>query len=377
MVNKLINAYTCTVCDKDFGNRKSNYVKHCNSKKHLQKVNQQPKNEIIRKKILKPVKDSKDEQIENLTNMVMMLKEQLEEIKNTPSSPRTRSPILAAVPRNRNTYSIAELLNRNDTDLPNPLELNWKKFITDGYYYKEGKVDKIIASNYSAVAHAANLLLAKIKSTKKIHLPILVINKQRGSARKIAYYSQKYNEFIVKTDIEKKTDVELYQFLETYLGRSAGQYWLIKKLKAIYNELPIEIRDKMYFERTKGDNKLCFLNLYCTCEDGDHTDCYKASAAYDPMTGKHFYKYKDSELIKPDGHTFSLNGDEFTNFIQEYYDHIEEHEYCDVYKSYRKTQDEMTCIWASEDNDLKMATNELFDKVSELCNINPLLELRK
>lgn len=374
MVNKLDTEYVCLICDKNFGNKKSNYVRHCNSKKHLDKEKHVPKNEIIRKKVLKPIKDPKDEQIENLKQMVMMLQQQVEEMKSLPHSPRTHSPIVADVPSSGN-YSVAEILNRNDNDLENPLEDSWKKFIEDAYCY-EGETENIISSSYTAVAYAANLLLAKIKSTRKIHLPILIINKKRGSARKIGYYNKKNGEFIVKTDIEKKTDVELYKFLEMYLGRSSGQRWLIKKLKSIYNELPIEIRDKMYFENNEN-NKLSFLKLYCMCEDGDHSGCYKTIDFFNMATGQNVYRYKDANLIKPDGKTFSLKGNDFTNFIQEYYDHIEEHEYCDEYKSFRKTQNEMTCIWASEDSELKNVANELFDKVCDLCSINPLLELRK
>ena len=364
--------YVCESCNKSFGNRRSNYVKHCNSNKHLEKVNNS-KNEIIIKKTLTPQPDAKDKQIEQLTNMIHLLQQQMEEMKQSQNSPRTSSPIVGEESADGN-YSISEILNRNDNDLQNPVEKNWKKFVMDAYYF-EGEIAQTITSNYPAVSYAANLLVAKLKSTSPINLPILFINKKSGSKRKIAYYNQRYGEFIVKTDIEKKKEHELYQLLLNYLGMSGGQKWLKKKLKSMYNELPIEIRDRMYFENNEN-NKLSFMNLYCMCEDSDHI-CYKKQEYYDATSNQHIYRYKDSELMKPDKTKFSLKGSDFTEFIQEYYDHIENHEYCDDYKLFRTTQNEMTCIWATHNDDLKTATDELFECVSNLCGINPLLQLRK
>ena len=363
--------YECLKCDKNFGNRKSNYNKHLLTKKHLKQAESfTPTNEIIETKERKErkVKPTKDQKIEELSNMLMTLQNQMEQMKNTP-----QLAIMGEIQK-RGKYKLSEILNRDDVELENP-HYSWKLFLEEGYYY-DGEIEHEISSMYPALAYAANLLIAHFKDTKKRELPILVLNRKRGAARKIAYYTKKDGEFIVKTDIEKKKNVELYVYLNMYLSRSIGQMWLKKKLKSIYKELPIEIRDKMYYQNSEN-KKISFLDFYCDCEDGDHHDCYKAKTYYDERTGTQFYKYKNVELMKPDGTTFSLKDDAFTEFTQEFYDYLDGHEYSDVYHEYRKTQLQMAFIFSNEESDLNKVCNETFDKIMDICSITPLLNLKK
>ena len=362
--------FYCEYCEVDFGGRKYGFQKHLKTKKHLRNVERAQKAKTC-VPCPSPSGDNKDEQITALVELVKNLQQNITELQNKTPPPTSHAPFeLAQIPVGKKKYSIERILNRKDTPITYPRE-KWKPFIMKAYYYECDDVETIITNRFSCLTKAANLLIQKFKDCDKEDLPILVLNKRGGLNNKIAYYESSNGIFTTRTNIEKKRDIQLWRLLEVYLAKSMGQWWDEKKLKEIYREMPIEIRDKMFYKTTE-DNKLSFLDFWCECRPCDHCiGCYK-DVLY--REGLHkVYKFKDRELVSPQGQTFSLHGDEFKDFVEDYLNAIREHEHFEVFINYQREALINQDLWLSTCEDLDLVCDRLFDAVCELCNVNTIL----
>ena len=95
-------------------------------------------------------------------------------------------------------------------------------------------------------------------------MPIIVLNNDRGKNKKICYFT-KEDKFETKTNVAKKENIDLYSRIDMYIFKSFSQLWYEDKLKEIYRDMPIEVRNKIHYQTT-DENKisfLCFWILYC------------------------------------------------------------------------------------------------------------------
>ena len=252
------------------------------------------------------------------------------------------------------------MVERTNTDLLLPSE-NWKKFITSAYKYKQR--ENFITCGYEPLQTAANLLITKFMKTPQELLPVIVLNNSKGKNKKIAYYTD-FSKFKIKTDVVKKDSIELYNHIDAYLFKSFAQLWLEDKLKDIYRTLPIEIRNKIHF-RTIDNNKIAFLDFQCSCTDGSHMRCFR-DLLVDEEDFKS-WKYKEQELQNVDGQIFILTNDEYFNFVEDFVNHINNHEYGYVYNDYRQNRDLATFDRENEKIRLRVV-DEVFDIITARCN---------
>jgi len=272
-------------------------------------------------------------------------------------------------PKSRNgKYIIDDIISRENTELPLPKQ-TWKKFISSAYTYKPKEEISLIKCSEKHIEKAANLLLAKLMDTPKEELPLLVINKSSGANKRIAYYEGE-PKFTIRTGISKKDNVQLFNLLDIYLSRSIGLLWYEPKLREIYRDLPIELKNKIWF-RVCDDNKISFLNFYCVEKHCRHLACWNACHYSD---SRHtFWKYRNKDLKNVDDNTFRLDDDEYLEFRAEFAEHVNGHEHFDTYVKYR--QEQKDCYFSTEMCEIQdNVLEELFIQVSRICNVNTILK---
>ena len=371
----------CEVCDKYFSSAAA-LKRHEKTLGHKRKVEKQGKKpELIQvletPKLIDPPKkraekqtpvDKKDRQIELLLQAVAKLSEKVDDLENRPPSPRVTSPFEMAEIKPKVRYNINQILCRKGTNMAVP-DLFWKKFITSAYCW-EGKVDDVITSKYKNLTIAANRLISLFKYTDREKLPILVLDKKAG---KIAYYETDDKTFITRAD--KRSKAIFKTFLEMYLIRSPGQFWYEKTLKKMYREMPIEMRDKMYFQSC-DDEHLSFCDFYCL--EGKRCDDVPGAWRETVYTGDttKILKRVNRELKKPTGGTFSLNDDEYREFVHEYYEYVHDHEDYDTFKKFKEGQsaDQIVNFYATDNEEFANILDDVHDKICDLCDINDVLK---
>lgn len=369
--------FFCEYCNVDFGGRKYGWKRHLKTKKHLKNVDeaenknseitQTPQVKTKTKKV-----DKKDEQIKQLMELVKNLQSNITDLQSKPKSPPIEKTAFTEEVEVKNvSYTLDRILNRKNENIPYPRE-KWKSFILKAYYYEADEIETIVTNRFTCLTKASNLLIQKFKDCKKEELPILVLNKRAGISNKIAYYENTNGVFTTRTNVEKRKDIQLWRVLNAYLGKSQGQFWDEKHLKEIYRDLPIEIRDKMFYT-TRQEGQLSFLDFWC--EHG-HNDicigCYKDSS-YCDMSGGKLYTYKNTQLISPQGQKFKLTDESYKDFVEEYLSAITNHENYEIFLNYKKQQNTFTELWGSQNDDLDSVTDELFDIICDICNINNIL----
>lgn len=364
--------WKCEYCDKTF-ERKQNYDRHCKTKYHLRRVSRE-KSVPESSPSSKP--ETKNDVNLELLTMIKQLQSEIKELKERPVSPQHHSPFsMAPVPNKK--YNVNDILSRQGTMLSVPEE-KWKTFINTAYYSKCEST--IIECSSPHIQKAANLLLGKIENTKPEQLPILIVNKKSGSEKKVAYYEGGYN-FILRSGITKKTNVQLYNALDIYLSRSVGQLWYEPKLKEIYRTLPIEVRNKIHYRG--GDNKIGFLDFLCLEKkeksqktNCNHYGCWNAKLfdGYSNHTEEVFWKWRNRQLINVDNGKFTLDDERFCELRNEFANHVMNHEYYDDYVAFRQNQ--VDCFFSTETSAIQAdVLEELFIQVCRLCNVNEILKL--
>ena len=164
-----------------------------------------------------------------------------------------------------NLFTQDEMIQRTNPNILKPKE-NWLKFIFNAYGWKSRETH--IKCEYEPHQTAANLLLTKFYNTPQELLPIIVLNNDRGKNKKICYYT-KEDKFETKTNVSKKENIDLYNRIDMYIFKAFSQLWYEDKLKEIYRDMPIEIRNKIHYQAT-DDNKISFLDFKCHCNDNSH-----------------------------------------------------------------------------------------------------------
>ncbi len=401
-----MSEWKCITCDKIF-DRKANYDRHCKTKYHIRRVEKNAKVRCSTKIEKTPeVQDltfhnskenaktakgvaatlpSQNTEVQDLSlhnatllDMIKKLQSELNELKQRPASPQQHSPIsLAPVPNKK--YTINQLLCRKDTGISLPTQ-KWKTFLNTAYYSEHEA--GIIECSAKHIEKAANLLLGKLQNTEPDQLPIIVLNKKSGVEKKVAYYEGD-DDFIIRSGITKKTNVQLYNCLDVYLSRSVGQLWYEPHLKEIYRTLPIEIRNKVHY---RGDEqRIGFLDFMCLEKPAKkksndkkcrHFGCWNSKLYDGYADSMHhvFWKWKNRDLINVDGGTFKLNDEDFNEFRSDFAEHVMNHEYYQDYLDYRNNQ--QNCYFSTEVCAVQEdVLEELFIQVCILCNVNEIIKL--
>lgn len=335
--------YSCETCNRDFKENRIKYEYHLTTSGHKRNISQKentPTNMLL--------------------DMVKTLKQQVQSLTsgNSNVSKRENKPLSFNTITKHNLYSKEQIINRKNTDLMNPSE-KWNRFIFNAYEYQNE--EKFVSCGYSPLEKAANLLITKFYKTPQELLPIVVLNNTVGRKKKIAYYDGE--KFTVKSDILKKESLDLYTRIDMYLFKSFAQIWLDTKLREIYRTLPIEIRNKVHYRET-ADNKISFLDFKCCCVGSNHVGCYKDILYKDGHY--EILKYKDRDLKNVDGKLFKLSGNEFIEFVEEFVNHINDHDYGFIYDEYRENKDLATFDESSERTRYGVV-DEVFDMITKRC----------
>ena len=374
----------CVVCDKTY-KTEAGLNRHYKTASHKKKLDTMENNEVIlsdarayadslpKVKIGDKVAASKDAQIASLLEMVKNLTEKVNTIEDKVPEPRVTSPFhMADVSYPKAKYSVNQILSRSGTKMKCP-DFFWRKFISDGYFY-EGKVETVIKTKWKNLNYGANLLISMFKSTHKEELPILVLNKKSG---KIAYYETDDKSFITRTSIKGRTG--FYNFLEIYLVRTSAQLWHEKKLRGIYRDLPIEIRDKMHYQSTER-NHISFLNFYyhaanCNTNNKTNIDVGSYRQMIPDIDGNKIILRQNRELKKPSGEAFSLDGQDYYDFVEEYINFIHDHEDYETFKKYvqDRNDEEVVNMMATDNEGFKEVLDDVFDKICDICDINKII----
>ena len=306
---------------------------------------------------------------EELMNMIKLLTEKVEKLSATPHG-KSRPFQDKTAPVKMEQYSFEKILNRKDTNIEFPNE-TWKDFIRSAYRYKS--TDKFLEfPSVPFMERACNQLIQKFKECEKEKLPILIVNKSSGVSKKIAYYDTKESEFIVKGDISKKGNIELYDFLDRYLVGSLGLNWYENELKQIYREAPIHIKNKMQFS-SWNNNEMSFKHFLCLGRQCDHLNCYKNILHLDEVTGTKMYKFINRELKNIDGNKFILNEEEYEDFVSDYSEHLINHEHYEIYKKYRH-EDKDTIYTSEVQEKQSQILEQLYSTICSICNFKSMVE---
>ena len=336
--------YSCKSCNRNFGENKIKYDYHVTTNSHKRK-------DVKKQSDMSPT--------DYLVDMVNTLKQQISDLSNGGAAKRTTSPYDWNNIIQNKLYTIDQIIERKNTNLLLP-KTSWSKFISSSA--KHNNKQKYISTKYLPLETAANLLISKFYDTPQELLPIVVLNNEKGKNKKIAYY-ESGTHFNIKTDIKKSRNVELYARIDMFLCQSFSQPWLEEKLKEIYRSLPIEIRHKMHYSSVNPDN-ISFLDFNCTCTNNIHTKCYRDLIYEDEMNK--VWRYKNRELKNIDGGIFKLSDDEYQEFVQDFVDHIENHDYGYVYNEYRENRDAVCFDKESEDRRYAVV-DEVYNLITERC----------
>ena len=342
--------YSCKCCQRDFGENRIKYEYHLTTGSHKRKYKTDDTDEKSPTDLLMDMVNSLKNQVAHLTG-------------SSPPVVKTRDSIeplsFTKIIKNK-LYTVEQIVDRVGTDLLLPSE-NWTTFINAAYKYKHR--EQFVTCGYEPLQTAANLLITKFMRTPQELLPIVVLNNSRGRNKKIAYYTG-FNKFKIKTDVVKKDSIELYSRIDVYLFKAFAQLWLDDKLKEIYRDLPIELRNKIHY-RTIDDDKISFLDFQCSCTDGSHMRCFRDMIVDDEHLK--LWRYKEQELQNIDGKPFTLKHDEYYSFVEEFVNHINNHEYGYVYDEYRHNRDLATFDTESEKTRM-LVVDEVFDVITSRCN---------
>lgn len=336
--------YNCKSCKRDFGENKKKYEYHLTTNSHKRK-NQKETADMTT--------------TDYLLGMVSDLKKQISELSGGAPAQRTSTPLSWNNIIENKLYTVDAILERKNTNLLLP-ELSWFKFISASSRHTNNQ--KYISANYSPLETAANLLISKFYDTPQELLPIIVLNNEKGRNKRIAYY-EKGTSFITKTDIKKRRNVELYARIDMFLCQSFTQPWLEEKLKKIYRSLPIELRNKIHFS-SSNPNNISFLDFNCSCTNNIHTKCYRDLIYEDDIN--RVWRYKNRELKNVDGGTFKLNDEEYQDFVQDFVDHIENHDYGYIYTEYRENRDIVS--FEKEAEEARYAVvDQVYNMITQRC----------
>ncbi len=340
--------YSCKCCKREFGENRIKYEYHCTTASHKRKQTTM-KAEMTPTDYLMAMVKTLTQQVQDLSGGSAGVV-----VKRESDKPLSFNEIIR-----KKLYTQEQVIDRKNTDMLLPSK-SWTRFLTSAYKYN--RKQKIISYSYKPIEIAANLLLTKFYETPQELLPIIVLNNSSGRKKNIAYY---YGDsiFNVRTDIVKRRNIDLYSRIDMYLYKAFAQPWLEDKLKEIYRSLPIEIKNKVHYHSI-DDNNISFLDFKCTCSDNMHSKCYR-DLLFDEEDLK-VYRYKNRELKNIDGGTFTLNDNEFVEFVQEFIDHIENHDYGYVYNEYRENRDLMSFDTASEECRYEIV-DEVFNLVCKRC----------
>jgi hypothetical protein len=341
--------YSCKCCERAFGENRIKYEYHLTTNAHKRKYKITESVEKTPTDLLMDMVKSLKQQVAHLTGSTPVEK------KRDSTEPLSFTNII----KNK-LYTVEQMIDRENTDILQPNE-SWTSFINSAY--KHNNRENFISCDYEPLQTSANLLITKFMTTTQELLPIIVLNNNRGRAKKIAYYTDG-SKFKVKTDIVKKESIELFNRIDVYLFKSFAQLWLEDKLKDIYRTLPIEIRSKVHY-RTIDDDKISFLDFTCTCCDSSHIRCFRDMLVDD----EHYklWRYKERELLNVDGKIFILTNDEYFDFVSDIVNHINEHEYGYAYNEYRQNRDLAKFDEESEKKRMKVV-NEVFEIISTHCS---------
>jgi hypothetical protein len=311
---------------------------------------------------------------DDLMGLLKILTDKIERLENKTPRPRTTpfEDISAPVKIQTETYPLEKILSRKNTNIPYPEEL-WKKFITSAYHYKTNE-KHLEMSSAPYMERACNQLIQKFKDCKKEELPILIINKAIGSSKKIAYYDSNDGSFTVKSDIQKKGNVELYSYLDRYLTQSLGLKWYEPTIKQMYREAPIDIKNKMQYSRG-NDNIISFKHFYCLggSKCGEHINCYRDVLFHDERSNMKVYKYLNRNLKNIDGGNYTLDDEGYEELVTDYIEYMINHEHFDIYEKYRA--EEKDIYYSTEVQEKQqIILEQLYSTICSICNINSIIE---
>jgi len=345
--------YNCNICSRNFGENRIKYEYHLTTSQHKRKAEKCN------------VKLEENTNTAQLLELVKQLTAQVQVLQanNNPAPVATVRPTkeplsFTHIIKNK-IFTIDEMLQRSNPELLKP-DTTWIKFIFNAYKYKSRETH--ITCEYKPHEIAANLLLTKFYQTPQELLPIIVLNNDRGKNKKICYYSTG-GKFDVKTNISKKENIDLYNRIDMYIFKSFCQSWEESKLRDIYRDLPIELKNKIHFQ-TSDENKLSFLDFKCCCTDTSHRGCYREMIIDDDRCK--LWRYKDHELINIDGGKFTLTDDDYFDFVSEYVNAIEDHEYAHVYNDFRE-QKELARFDEEAEKQRYRIVDEVYELILEKC----------
>lgn len=339
--------YNCKICHRKFGENRIKYEYHLTTTQHKRKA----------EKCKPVVNDNMDtaallELVKQLSAQVQSLQNDNKVIPDTKQRQENNPYSFTMIIKN-NLFTQDEMIQRTNPNILKPKE-NWLKFIFNAYKWKTRETH--ITCDYQPHQIAANLLLTKFYNTPQELLPIIVLNNDRGKNKKICYYT-KEDKFETKTNVAKKENIDLYSRIDMYIFKSFSQLWYEDKLKEIYRDMPIEVRNKIHYQ-TSDENKISFLDFKCCCNDNSHHRCYKEMIVDDERS--QIWKYKNHDLVNVDGGTYSL-GDDYIEFVNDYVDAIEDHEHAHIYNEYREQKE-----IARFDEEAEKKRYALVDQVYEL-----------
>ena len=346
--------YKCDICNRQFGENRIKYEYHLTTKQHKHKASK-----------CQPVLNT-NANTEQLLKLVKQLTEQVQSLQSgntsiqSPQQRETNVPYSFTQIIKNKIFTVDEMISRTNPNILKPEE-TWVKFIFNAYRYKSR--DNYITCEYKPHQIAANLLLTKFYNTPQELLPIIVLNKERGKNGKICYYN-KSNNFEIKTNISKRENIDLYNRIDMYIFKSFSQLWCEDKLKEIYRDMPIELKNKIHFN-SRDDDKISFLDFKCFCKDNTHGGCYKEMICDDNQY--RVWRYRNQNLTNIDGKKFMLDDDNYIDFVNEYVDAIEEHENGFIYNEYRE-QKELAMFDEESEKTRYKIVNEVYEKIIERCS---------
>ena len=346
--------YNCKICNRQFGDNKVKYEYHLTTSSH--KRNAKKCEPVINSNtdtaaLLELVKQLQ-EQVQFLQNGSTVIPDTKQRQENNPYS-------FTTIIKNK-LYTQEQMIQRTNPAILKPKE-DWLKFIFNAYTYKSRET--YITCEYKPHQIAANLLLTKFFNTPQELLPIMVLNNDRGKNKKICYY-RKDGKFETKTNITKRENVDLYRRIDMYIFKAFSQMWYEDKLKEIYRDMPIEIRNKIHYSST-DDNKLSFIEFKCCCNDNAHRGCYRDMVVDDGHT--QIWRYKNHDLVNVDGGTFSLGDDDYLDFVNEYVNAIEDHEHAHIYNDFRE-QKELARFDEGAEKTRYELVGKIYDIILERCS---------
>ena len=84
---------------------------------------------------------------------------------------------------------------------------------------------------------------------------------------------------------------------------------------------------------------------------------------------------QNRELKKPSGESFSLDGQDYYDFVEEYINFIHDHEDYETFKKYvqDRNDEEVVNMMATDNEAFKEVLDDVFDKICDICDINKII----